>query len=499
MKNEIIAVDFGERIRKNPHYVFDYDDIRGVHNAFKGLLSIFSEEASRGHGEEIDVFLFDDSSLAIKLASDRGMYLGEIGDDEDAWKERLLSVVHDSDRYIEFLFSYAPTESVKSDRRPCYDKTNIFPALACNQYVTEFMTVHSARGPYGSANSVSFRKGKPVSGLSEAESGIVGTFIHFKYDSDVFTDVAVSKEFLCETLREAAMLNAGIKYVLEVEDENGDVSYEECYCYGCMSDYIEEINSEYRISPVFECCRKIDGKDKATQKEEYTAKIRMGISFTENAPSSQCYYNEHRLDKGGAFLDELYKRLCGQVNFISVKNDMYRSLTTVLPEDLKKHLVTVFDIRTVGCIPSWGDGRRESLNNRMITELVEDVCSVELEKFIDSNEAAVLDFIGLVKAERKHEEKENTFADKLEKAISVYENGAGKTDFLNCLMSAPRGASGFACLREHMHREACNSEPLYYYVLLTDFAEHITADIYQKLSCEYKANIDDKLPDFFCR
>lgn len=64
------------------------------------------------------------------------------------------------------------------------------------------------------------------------------------------------------------------------------------------------------------------------------------------------------------------------------------------------------------------------------------------------------------------------------------------------MMSAPKEEKVFKALREQLHKAACNTEPIYYYVLLKDFSEYITADILTELRNEYIKNIDKSLPDF---
>lgn len=121
-------------------------------------------------------------------------------------------------------------------------------------------------------------------------------------------------------------------------------------------------------------------------------------------------------------------------------------------------------------MPAWSDGRRTAINNRMFTDIVCDICDKELRYFIFSNEEAILDLLRIIKEERCCDWDKDNFLKRFEDAIEDYENGDGKGAFVRCLMDAPRDEMGFACLTKHMGKSVCCSEPLYYYILLTDYA-----------------------------
>ena len=194
MKN-ILTEEARKRIRKHPEFIFEHKDIRGVEYAFKSLLSVFAEEAVRGHGKEIEIYLFKDSSVSVHLVTNRGgLQLGEVASDGTEWKKRLtdFGAGVQAENYNEFLFDYISPDYKTFEPKPCWDSMYKFPVLACNQYVSEFMLVSSKTGPYDKVKKISFKKGEADDYLTESDSALEGTYIHLKYDSKVFTDVAIS-------------------------------------------------------------------------------------------------------------------------------------------------------------------------------------------------------------------------------------------------------------------------------------------------------------------
>lgn len=496
MKNEALFISAKDRIRQCPQFVFEHNDIRGVEYAFKSLLSIFAEEAVRNHGKEIEIYFFNDSSLSIHLVTNRGgLQLGDIASDGAEWKKRLTDFAAgaNAENYNEFLFDDISEPYKTFEPKPCWDSMYKFPALACNQYVTEFMLVSSKTGPYEKVKSICFKNGEADGYLVESDSALEGTYIHLKYDSKVFTDVAISKEFVSSFAQEMALLYDHVRFVLHMQNE--DKSYiDEEYCYAGLDDYIKDVTE--LISAPCSTFRILESKDEPLGRE-YTAYVGAAVAFTKDKPSVQCYYNGHRLENGGAFLDEIYKCLQEHINYISERACSHPLLTSLTKRELKKHIAAVIDIKTIGCIPDWTDGRRTAINNRMFTDLVRDICRKEIRYSIFSNEDAVLDLLEIIREERYGNRAEDSFIKKFERAIEDYENGDGKGAFISCLMSAPRDERSFDSLIIPMYKTACKTEPLYYFVLMTDYAKFMTPEIHEFLCKLYEENISENASEFF--
>lgn len=496
MKRNTIFEGEKDRIRNHPQFIFEHKDIRGVEYAFKSLLTVFAEEAVRNHGKSIEIYLFNDSSISIYLVTNRGgLQLGDVASDGTEWKKRLtdFGAGANAENYNEFLFDDISEPYKTFEPKPCWDSMYKIPVLACNQYVTEFMLVSSKTGPYDKVKSIQFKNGEADDYLTESDSALEGTYIHLKYDLKVFTDVALSKEFISSLAQEMALLYGKVKFVLHLQ--NDDETYiDEEYCYTDLDGHLKEASET--IGKSCSALRILKSKDEPLG-SEYTARVGVAVALTKDMPTVQCYYNGHRLENGGAFLNELYKCLQEHINYISERACRHPLLTALTKRELKKHISVVIDIKTIGCIPDWTDGRRTAINNRMFTDLVRDMCRKEIRYSIFSNEDAVLDLLDIIREERYRDRAESNFIKKFERAIEDYENGDGKGTFIECLVNAPRDERTFNCLITLMGKHACRTEPLFYYILMTDYAKYITLDVYEIISNFYADNICEILPEFF--
>ena len=118
--------------------------------------------------------------------------------------------------------------------------TNGLGACA-TQYSSEFMDVTAYTG--GIKYSISFKKGEPVGKLvkEECPRKKTGTVVTWKPDLDVFTDINMSLDFFCHTLKKQAIVNSGLTLNVEYEDDNFEKNkFSYLYKNGVL-DYVNEI------------------------------------------------------------------------------------------------------------------------------------------------------------------------------------------------------------------------------------------------------------------
>ena len=115
----------------------------------------------------------------------------------------------------------------------------------------------------------------------------------------------------------------------------------------------------------------------------------------------------------------------------------------------------------------------------------------------ETEKYAVLDLLEIIREERYRDRAENKLLKKFERAIEDYESGDGKGAFISCLINAPRDEEGFASLTLPMYKTVCRTEPLFYYIMMTDYARFMTSDVYTSLCRLYTESICEDLPEFF--
>lgn len=74
----------------------------------------------------------------------------------------------------------------------------------------------------GKKYTLRFEKGENVGGLHEEEASgrRTGTITRWKPDLEVFTDIAIEREYFEDILKKQAIVNAGVTFIFRCETEN---------------------------------------------------------------------------------------------------------------------------------------------------------------------------------------------------------------------------------------------------------------------------------------
>lgn len=282
-----------DRVRKRPAVIFGSDGLEGCEHSYFEILANAVDEAREGYGKKIITTVYKDRSIEVEDFG-RGVPLG-YNEAEKCYNWELI--------YCEL---YAGGKYSNNDGNSAYEYSLGLNGLgACaTQYSSEYMDVKSYSA--GMLSEISFKKGYPVgkklkvSEISDPKKqSRTGTVVRWLPDLEVFTDINIPIEFFEENLRRQSVVNAGIKFILRRELENGKFSESE-YCYeNGISDYINEITKDNSLTtPVV---WKLDtmGKDREDKKEY---KLRAEIAFCVSTAVStlEYYHNSSYLEYGGA-------------------------------------------------------------------------------------------------------------------------------------------------------------------------------------------------------
>ena len=218
----IRALKGADRVRKRPAVIFGSDGLEGCEHSYFEILSNAVDEAREGHGNEILTILHPAHSITVDDHG-RGVPLG-YNKKEDRWNWDLI--------YCEL---YAGGKYDNNNGASAYEFSLGLNGLgACaTQYSSEFMDVYSYDGKF--ERHIAFKKGEPVTGqLEEREldkkEKRTGTIIHWRPDSEVFTDINITPERIKEILHRQAVVNAGISFRFQYVNSDGE-KVEEKYLY----------------------------------------------------------------------------------------------------------------------------------------------------------------------------------------------------------------------------------------------------------------------------
>lgn len=387
----ISSLKGADRVRLRPGVIFGSDGIEGCKHSFFEILSNSIDEAREGYGSLIEVTRYKDHSIKVRDYG-RGIPL-EYNEGEKRYNWELI-----------FCELYAGGKYKNNDGLNYEYSLGLNGLGACaTQYSSEYMDVLVTRDGYD--YELHFKKGENEGGLKKTptSSNVTGTTITWRPDLDVFTDINIPIEYLCDIIKKQAVVNSGIKFVLYDCETDKEFSY--CYEDGIV-DYVKEKAEDKNFSSIQYIKTQTRGRDRK-DKPEYKLKMEIAFCFSNNLSCVEYYHNSSFLEHGGApdkaikaaFVYEIDKFLkeSGKYNKDESKityNDVYDSLILV---------TNSFSTQT-----SYENQTKKSITNKFIQEAMTDFVKEELEIYFIENKLEsdrILEQILVNKRSRESAEK----------------------------------------------------------------------------------------------
>ncbi|MBE6634433.1 MAG: DNA topoisomerase [Ruminococcaceae bacterium] len=352
----IKALKGADRVRKRPAVIFGSDGLEGCEHSFFEILSNSVDEAREGHGNEIRVTVYRDLSIQVDDYG-RGVPLGW-NEAEQRWNWDLI--------YCE-LYAGGKYDNNSGDSAYEYSLGLNGLGACATQCSSEFMTVRSYDGT--TERSISFRQGE-VQGelcerpLTKKDGKRTGTSVHWKPDLEVFTDINIPHEFYAETLRRQSVANAGVNFILLLEQEDGSFSEQNFHYVNGISDYLaERVGSTAFTAPVF-WHLEARGRDRE-DKEDYKLKGDITFCFTNDAPFIEFYHNSSFLEHDGSHDTATKTAFVFALNkYIEAAGLYKKGETTILFSDVADSLALV--INSFSTLSSYENQTKKAVKNGFI-------------------------------------------------------------------------------------------------------------------------------------
>ena len=386
-----------DRVRKRPGVIFGSDGLEGCEHAVFEILSNAIDEAREGYGDTITLTSFADGSIQV----------------EDFGRGCPLDWNPNEKRYnweLVFCELYAGGKYSNEEGENYEFSLGLNGLGSCaTQYSSEYMDVTVRRD--GKKYTLHFRKGEPVGKkgrellIEDTDRKQTGTTIRFKPDIEVFTDVNIPEEYFHDVLRRQAVVNAGVRFVLKVERENGFETTQYLYENG-IRDYVAEIAGETALSaPVFIQTER-RGRDRA-DKKEYKVKLSAAFCFSTKVNRIEYYHNSSWLEHGGAPDKATRSAFVSAVDDQIKKQGKYqRNESKVMFQDIADCLILVtncFSTQT-----SYENQTKKSITNRFIQEAMTAFFKEQLEIYFTENRMEaerIIDQILINKRSREQAER----------------------------------------------------------------------------------------------
>ena len=286
----IIMLKGPDRVRKRPAVIFGSDGLEGCeHSAFE-ILSNSVDEAREGYGDRINMTVYSDHSIEVEDFG-RGVPLD--------WNEK-------EQRYnweLVYCELYAGGKYDNNSGEAAYEYSLGMNGLgACaTQYASEYMDVYSYDGER--VSEIHFKKGEVDRELTvrdlERRERRTGTVTRWRPDLEVFTDIAIPRDYYTLILEKQAVVNAGLKFVLRFENADGTFDQSEILYPNGISDYIENAVGDTALTETVRWTMETSGKDRA-DKQEYKLRVDYVFCVSRTVHMLEYFHNSSWLEHGGA-------------------------------------------------------------------------------------------------------------------------------------------------------------------------------------------------------
>lgn len=281
--SSISSLKGADRIRKRVGVMLGSNDIQGTQHAVFEIISNSIDEARSGYGNEINITIGTDNSIEIEDFG-RGVPM-DYNKAEDRYNWELI--------FCE-MYSGSKYSNDSYDFSLGINGLGTFAAQASS----EWFKVESRRD--GKVFKMNFEKGEPVGKLVKEKDSTkpqkTGTKQIFKPDLEVFTDIAIDKEWYMQMLKEQAIVNNGLTF--NFEDKRDGTKETICYPDGILG-YAKELAGEQSLTDPINFSFEGSGKDRS-DKPNYKVKGEVAIIFNNTHTESLYFHNSSPLAYGGS-------------------------------------------------------------------------------------------------------------------------------------------------------------------------------------------------------
>ena len=386
----IVALKGADRVRKRPAVIFGSDGLEGCEHSFFEILSNSIDEAREGYGRSITVTYYSDKSVEVEDHG-RGIPVDfNKGEQKFNWE-------------LVFCELYAGGKYNNSEGENYEYSLGLNGLGLCStQYSSEYMDVDIRRD--GLRYSLHFEKGENVGGLKKEayQKRDTGTKIKWRPDLEVFTDINIPTEYFIDAIRRQAIVNAGIKFILRVQNGKGFDTTEFLYENG-IADHVKELVGEDGMTSVqsWQAERMVRDRD---DKPEYKAKMNIALAFSNKINVKEYYHNSSWLEYGGVHEAAVKNAFVYQIDSYLKQNGKYnKSESKIKFTDVEDCLVIV--ISSFSSVTSYENQTKKAINNKGIQDALVDVLRHQLEVYFIENPIDADKIAGQVLVNKRSREK----------------------------------------------------------------------------------------------
>ena len=371
--NESIkALKGADRVRLRPAVIFGSDGLEGCQQAVFEIISNSIDEAREGHGDRIIVTQYNDYSVEVEDFG-RGIPV-DYNEREKEYNWKLL-----------FCELYAGGK-YDNDANANYEYSLGLNGLGlcATQYSSEYMDVEVFRD--GFRYELHFKTGQPKGKMIKEESAKKtrhGSRIKWRPDLKVFTDIAIPQTYFEDLLKRQAVVNAGITFILRIQNEKGSFEEKRYFYANGIQDYITEVVGENGLTNT----QLFEGSDRGKDREdlpEYNVKMACAFAFSNKVQLLEYYHNSSYLEHGGSPERAVKVAFVNQIDALIRDRKLYRKDESKITfQDIQDCLVLVTN--SFSNITSYENQTKKAITNKFIASAMTDFLKKKLEVYFIEN------------------------------------------------------------------------------------------------------------------
>ena len=423
----IKALKGADRVRKRPAVIFGSDGLEGCEHSVFEILSNSVDEAREGYGKVITLTAFADNSVQVE-DNGRGIPLG-YNEKEKRYNWDLI-----------FCELYAGGKYDNGDSGAYEYSLGMNGLGACaTQYSSEYMNVQSFSG--GIVSEIKFKKGKVSGKLSEREAlpkeKRSGTIIKWKPDLEVFKEIAIPREYYTAMLKRQAVVNSGIKFVFNYQNDKGKLESEEFYYENGIADRIAEFVGDASLTETVFWRGEAVGRDREDM-PDYKVKMEVAFCFSNRVNALEYYHNSSYLEHGGSPDKATRTAFVYAIDKLIKNTNKYKKgeakITFADVEDALVLVTNSFSTQT-----SYENQTKKAINNKFIADAMTEFFKKQLDIYFTERPAEAEKIANQVLInKRSRESAETTRLDIKKKLGTTVSDSALHVDkFVGCRSKDP--------------------------------------------------------------
>jgi len=360
--DNIQALEGLEAVRKRPGMYIGSTDSKGLHHLVWEVVDNSIDEHLAGHCDTINITIHEDNSITVQ-DNGRGIPVGMHAKLQKSALEVVMTVLHAGGKFDKD--TYKVSGGLHGVGVSCVNALSVLLKAE----------VHRE----GKIYTQEYSQGKPQTEVvQQGDTDYRGTFITYKPDAEIFSELEYKYEILATRFKEMSYLNSGLTITLtdEREQVDGANRTDTYYSEGGLKEFVAYIDQAR--TPIIEEPIYVKAKEDNVEVE---VAMQYNTSYSENIYS---FVNNINTREGGTHVSG-FRRAVNRVFLkFAEDNGLFSKLKfKVSGEDFREGMTAIVSVKVPE--PQFKGQTKGELGNSEVTGIVSRACGQVLQYYLEEN------------------------------------------------------------------------------------------------------------------